>query len=479
MKSLNEFGRSRQAESASEARTGALLLAAEELTLSCSPEGKATSTATVDGRQVTYFISSAKFRKHFQRRYFERFDLTLPKRDLDDIIELLIARAEHGKTAPAAHRIAYLADGTTLLDTGNESGEVVAIQKYAWKMEANPGVKFVSGEGYRPLVIPIRQDNVPERFQTFFNATEYQFLVIVAWLVMLLNSPGPCPILNITGEGCFALGKFLRNLLDPNGVLIRGVPKSERDLRVAIERSWIVVLQVTAIRGWLNDWLGHMLTGAGFVTRKNYFDDEAITFSGIHPVILVGSSDSPSGMPGEHSLTIALAQMEPSRRRPPSTVAAELADLERGFLAYVLEAAVNTRVCDDCTPKHLPQMAEFYTIGHRVECGLLWPDHTFAKAFAAARLADEPALVAILEFGLDRRHWTGTATSLWESITARLTEANRNHNWPADPVALGKLLHKKGARLGEFGVLVKFWRGAGKNRERFIVIEATETGDQE
>jgi len=474
MTNLNDFRLSPQEERANNARSRALLIANEEFVLSSSTEGKATAKVTINGREEAIFIGSLKFRKHLQRRYFERFGLTLQKRDLDDLIELLAARAEHSAAVPTAHRITHLGDGTALLDTGNESGDVLEIASGSWKSKPNPGVPFVRPEGYRPLAKPVRQENLPERFQRFFNVTSAQFVVLLVWLIVLLTSPGPYPILNIRGECSFELARFLRNMVDPNSVPIRGVPRYERDLMVAIERLWIVVIQLSEIRGWFNEWLARMLTGAGFVTRRNYSDDEAITFAGLHPVVLVGTSDSPHGAVGESTLTIQLPHVEPALRRLPSATTTELAVLESGFFAYVLDAAASTRLYDDYTPTHLPQMSEFYTIGSRAELGLLWADNTFAKAYAAARLADSPALIAVLEYGLTYRRWTGSATSLWQSITAQLTPASRNTNWPADPAALGKLLHDKGALLAEFGLVVKFWRANGRSRDRTIILEAVE-----
>lgn len=77
-------------------------------------------------------------------------------------------------------------------------------------------------------------------FGILINAEKEDFPLIVGWLLMALRGKGPFPVLVIQGEqgtGKSMTSKMIRKLIDPSTVLLRALPKEERDLLVSASNS--------------------------------------------------------------------------------------------------------------------------------------------------------------------------------------------------------------------------------------------------
>jgi hypothetical protein len=212
-------------------------------------------------------------------------------------------------------------------------------------------------------------------------------------------------------------------------------------------------------------------SGVGIGTRKLYANDEEQVCVGRHPVIL--ASDSPievDAQIADISLTLVLRPFGPRERKTERTRLAELEQVQAGFLGYLLDTLALILGLDDYTPVVLPRLAEFATVGARAE-GVLWPDGAFADAYARARLANSPAISYVLRFGFARREWAGTATELLGMINQWATAVDRYSTaWPSDAAALGKQLHASAPVIRELGLSIDFWRAAGNDRQRSIIL---------
>jgi len=152
----------------------------------------------------------------------------------------------------------------------------------------------------RPMSMP-ESGGLIEQLRGFINASDDDFMLIVAWLVASMRHRGPYPMLVLNGEqgsGKSMVSRMLRSLVDPSAAPIRAVPKDDRDLVVSAGNSWMLVFDnLSTVPAWLSDALCRLCTGSGFATRMLHTDNAEMIFEAARPIILNGIPffDGPRG----------------------------------------------------------------------------------------------------------------------------------------------------------------------------------------
>ena len=162
-------------------------------------------------------------------------------------------------------------DGKLYLDLCDETWQAVEIDAKAWRVIADPPVRFRRSPGMKPLPIPLRGGSIDE-LRPFLNVkSDEDFVLAVAYLLAALRSRGPYPVLALAGEQGSAkstFAKILKCLVDPNTAALRSLPREDRDLFIAAHNGHILAFDnVSGLKPWISDTLCRLSTGGSFAVR--------------------------------------------------------------------------------------------------------------------------------------------------------------------------------------------------------------------
>jgi energy-coupling factor transporter ATP-binding protein EcfA2 len=114
-------------------------------------------------------------------------------------------------------------------------------------------------------------------------------VLLLSFILFSLTPIGSKPILMITGEaggGKSTLCRWLQDLIDPcKAPLLKGCPDA-RDIAVIAQRRWLLTIDNLSGLSNQSDDLCRLATGAGFLTRRLYSDDEMVCLEYKRPAIV-------------------------------------------------------------------------------------------------------------------------------------------------------------------------------------------------
>lgn len=466
-----------------------LLLLAEEAELFHDEDGVGYARIPVAGHLETWPVGSRPFRGWLQQRFFADQGKPAGRQAEQDAIELLRARALFdGPTRPVYTRLAEAA-GQVVLDLCDEAWRAVLITPHGWQVVQQAPVAFRRTSGMRPLPEPVPGGSLDE-LREFVNVPdETSWRLLVAWLVAALRPRGPYPVLLLQGEQGSAkstTARVLRALVDPSKAPVRTMPRDERDLMIAANNGWVIVLDnLSGVPNWLSDAICRLSTGGGFATRTLYSDDEETIFEATRPVILNGIDDLASRHDLlDRSLILTLPVIPEDRRQPEEVFWRRFEAARPCILGALLNAvAAGLRNLPHTRLARLPRMADFAQWVCACEEALPWEPGGFMAAYTTNRteaieLAVEADLVAaavrrLLEQG---RTWEGQASDLLEALEAVAGEqVTRSKSWPKSARALSNRLQRAAPHLRAMGIEVERYREANTGRRMIALRPRSES----
>jgi len=264
----------------------------KDIELFHSPLNQAYGTMRVGDHYETWPIRSAQFGNWLRHEYYKLRKGAPKKGELSDVLDILEARAQfEGATCEIHTRIAQH-DGNIYLDLANKNWEVVKINSESWEITKTFPVKFRRPKGMLPLPRPIQRGKV-SRMVSLLNIKDQEgWVLTIAWLVGALRPKGPYPILMFLGPQGSAKStqvRIIRSVIDPSTALLRSIPKSERDLMISANNSFVVAFDnLSYLKDWFSDALCRLATGGGFAIRQLYTNDDEVIFDAMRPIMLNG-----------------------------------------------------------------------------------------------------------------------------------------------------------------------------------------------
>jgi hypothetical protein len=418
----------------------------------------------------------------------------------------LESRAQFGKEVQPVFVRMGSQDGAVYLDLCDSEWQVVEVRAAGWRVI--PGkdapVRFRRSRGMLPLPIPVSGGDL-KALQQFMHVDESGWILLVAWLVAGALSPrGAYPVLLLRGEqgsSKSTTARLLRSLIDPNGSPLRAEPRDPRDLMIAADKGWIVVLDnVSRVKPWLSDALCLLSTGGGLSTRTLYTDGDETVLDAKRPVIVtsieqVATRDDLL----DRSLPVELLPIRAEERRSELELDADF-DAARPALLGALLDALSTGIAERGTirPGRLHRLADFELRVLEAEPALPWPPGAFPQVYddarrgALASTLDGPLAITLLAWMRDRAEWRGTATELLEHLLEQYQSPQRSvpaiphasaragrrerwppsSEWPRTPRRLSGMLRRLKPALRAEGLQITFApEGRGNTRRRGITIE--------
>ena len=184
----------------------------------------------------------------------------------------------------------YGQEDSFLIDLGNKKGEVITINKGRWNV-IKSNVRFKQPHTQRKLPYP-KQNGDINLLKKYVGLEEKDWFLLLGFILGCYHPKGPYPILILQGgqgTGKSTLSKIIKNIVDPHSILIRSLPKNERDLLIAAQNNHLLIFDnLSGLSSEMSDCLCKLSTGGGFSTKKLYTDTEEVVLTAKNPVILNG-----------------------------------------------------------------------------------------------------------------------------------------------------------------------------------------------
>ena len=154
-----------------------------------SPDETAFADIEINGHRETWPVRKTGFRRWLRRQFFEATGGAPNSEALQSALNVLEAKAHYdGPRQPVFIRVAEL-DGRLYLDLGDEDWRSVEINSNGWRVVNKPPVRFHRTSGMQPLPIP-KSGGTVEMLKPFLNVSDSDFVLVVAWMLSCLRSPG-------------------------------------------------------------------------------------------------------------------------------------------------------------------------------------------------------------------------------------------------------------------------------------------------
>jgi hypothetical protein len=430
-------------------------------------------------------IRSTGFRKWLCQRFFEASGKAPASEAMSNTLMTAEGIAQFGRCKhPVFVRLGEH-DGNIFLDLGNEDWEAVKITPKGWKVLNKLPVYFRRAKGLLSLPQPEKGGGL-EDLRPFLNIqSESTWRLAVAWLVQAARPTGPYPVLVLQGEQGSAKSTFarlLRAIVDPSLAPLRTTPRSERDLVISANNSWVLAFDnVSRLPDWLSDGICRMATGGGLATRELYTNEEETLFSATRPVILNGIDDMVSRHDlADRAIHLALSPIPDEERISEKQLMTRfntaLPKILGGLCDAISEALTNI---ESTHLDSMPRMADFSLWVTAAEPALGWPCGGFLDVYQENR---SHIVESALEFDLvantlrgwfeDKSHWEGTASAFKEDLETYADKKTiQSKAWPGSSRTFSSRLRRAASFLRVSGIVLTFH---DKARPRIIEVARKE-----
>lgn len=454
-----------------------------------TPDNEAYAEIKVGEHCENWPIRSPRFGMFVRRHFYETSGDTLSKSQLDKILDHCEAEAIFGGDEREVYlRIAGY-DGKIYVDLGNREWQAVEVDANGWRVLDRSPVPFRRPKGFGALPVPVEGGNV-EELARFTNVAEDDWPLVLACITFWFRPTGPYCVLKIRGEqgsGKSSTILVFRKLIDPSVAPARTKPPGERELAIAVDNSWLYVVDNLSFLGpELSDALCRLATtGIGFCTRRLYTNTDEIQINAVRPVVLAGIEDVGSRSDLlDRSVTVELPSIPDDERRDESQFWLEFEEAQPRILGALLTAvSAGMRKLPEVKLDRLPRMADFMRWAAAVEEALGFDVGTCEAAYERNRaeahvtVVEESliaaAMIRFVQFN-NLKNWEGTATELLAELKARYAtdpQASRDKAWPNGARALSAQLSRLSPNLRHVGISIsRGSRGRGDDRRRTIIV---------
>ncbi len=251
-----------------------------------------------------------------------------------------------------------------VLDLADESWRQVVVTATDWRVADEPVVAFSRTPSSRPLPTPTAGGSL-EQLRQVINVHTETWPLVVAFLLGLLLPNGPYPLLLLVaqqGSGKSFAASVLKRLMDPTRAPLRALPRSEQDLMIAAQKSWLLCFDnVSSISPQFADALCRMATGGGFSARKLFSDEDEVVLEAKRPMLITGIEEVITRADLlDRTLMVHLQAIEPGHRKSEAELETAFTAMQPSLLGALLDAAVvGVRRRPQVRLDSLPRLADF------------------------------------------------------------------------------------------------------------------------
>ena len=453
-------------------------------------------SVTIKGKQRNLKPNSNDLRVWLCYEFSKRKSYIPSKSAIDDVLRVCEGLAVYeGQQYETFNRVGKC-DGKTYIDLSNSSGDVVEITPNGWSIIRHSPVKFLRPSGFEELPRPLRKGSIAE-LRPFLNlATDQDFVLVVAWLLMAFHPGGEYPVLVLNGQQGSAKStttNFLKRLTDPNEAAVLSGPKSQDDFCVLANNNRVLVFDnLSHINGWLSDSLCRAATGGANKKRTLYTDCDETILRFCNPVILNGIGDIVTRADLlDRCISIDVPLIE--KRIASSRLNEQFESAYPRILGAIFDAT-SWALANPVVPDDLPRMAtfakwmasaepEFARQWNSEPQDFIWEQGSFLEIYrdnilkSSSTALDQHAIVPELQDLIRKTgFWEGSATELLEALQRSASHSRRtSRDWPKGAISLGRLLIRLAPSFSKIGIDVRQRRSSDSHRTRLWTITQAPT----
>ena len=360
-------------------------------------------------------------------------------------------------------------DGAYWLDLCNDTWQAVRITRDGWQIIDAPPVLFTRSATMRPLPSPEPGSGNLDALWAAVNIPEPEHLNTLAWLLECLRPETPFVVLELSGEEGSAkssTASALRDLIDPNKVNLRTMPKSKDDLFISAKNAHMVSIEnLSHLSADYQDALCTLATGGGYASRTLYTNTEETCIELKKPIILNGIPSVVTAPDlGRRTLHIELPRIEQGRKSETETAEhwqAQHSAVFTGLLDLFVQALAELERVeqDKASLGELPPMADFALLGEAVYRVQGRPAGEFVEQYRARRadsarrmLEASPVAMAMIGFlQANPRGYHGTIQGLLQTLEHH-AEDHAPSAWPRSAKGLGDIIQRIKPALRQIGI---------------------------
>jgi len=422
-------------------------------------------------------LKNKQFRNYLSKRYYDQHCSVPGPQALQSALGVLQGRALYESEEKEVFVRTAHSDGSIYLDLCNDDWEVVEIKPDGWEIINDPPVYFRRSNAMLPIPRPVRSNQFDKLYDFINVNTVEQWVLVASFLYGAMYPKGPYPILILQGEQGSAkstTARVLKDLIDPSSAPLRSFPRTERDLMISANNSWIIGFDnLSGISHSMSDTLCRLSTGGGFSTRGLYTDSDEVIFDAMRPVILNGIDDIANrGDLIDRALFVNLPRIPKSSRKLEQELWEEFKSARPIILGALLNAVSHgLKNIDEVKLDSLPRMADFAKRVVAAERYLPWPNGRFMEIYQQNRdeatlsiFESDPVAITLKAFIEDVKEWKGTAAELKKELEINTHDDSlvNNKYWPKQPNFLSNRVSRIAPSLRSIGIDVSRQRSKGR-----------------
>jgi hypothetical protein len=404
-------------------------------------------------------VSSPQFRQWAYGLYYSATHDVISKPTWDNLQSLIIRHALEAKHHSTYRRVARVEDAI-YIDMGNPQWQYIEITASGWAVKDDCPVKFLRGSNTGALPIPERGGSLDE-LQGLITSCPDNWQRIKGFILDAFKGRKPYFVLiihGVQGSAKTCACKLIRNTIDPvcKAPLCR-LPRDEREIGVAAQSEYVLGYDnVSHLPQWLSDTLCMVSTGGGFKARTLYSDAEQTIFDVSRPIILNGVPQcAESNDLLSRSLIVEQPMIPEDEKRDEVDLDTNYEAIKGRVMGGILDCLSNGLANYSTTKlERLPRMAD--SVKWVSAC---YGNDGFVKAYesneedtAQAGLDSSPIARVVIDICKGKDSWVGTAGSMLQELTERITWEQRGRDFPTNAKALGKQLKRDEPMLLKAGL---------------------------
>lgn len=406
-------------------------------------------------------VESKQFKKWLNRMFWNDQKKALREQPRKDAISTISGLAEiEGDEHPVHLRVAHH-NGRHYIDLCDDQWSVIELDQSGWRVLDRSPVKFRRTSNMEALPTPI-QDGDFTLFWSLVNVSKQDQPFILTWIIDALRANTQYPLLEIVGGHGTAkstLHRFIRRIIDPNVIDLRGAPKTDSDIWVAARNNHCASFEnLSSLAAKMQDVLCTVATGGGHAGRELYSNyDEAVTkasnptiINGINPVVTASDLS-------DRTIRIHLPKIDGVHLREEHEIRTAFEDARQSIFSGMLDIFSQALGdIDNVLLKEKPRMVSYSILGEAVGKVLEWED-SFNRNYLAMRVSllieatqSSPAIMAIVSLIGDQGTFYGT----YKNLLSKLDDdryRSRGEGWPSSPRGLSGLITRHEPGLAAMG----------------------------
>ncbi|WP_199615047.1 hypothetical protein [Paenibacillus alkalitolerans] len=438
-------------------------------------------------------IKSDEFGFEVKGKYFEIVGKLPPKIRFEEAIEEVTVKVSQQHELTEMHLRVARHDDAVYVDLSNE-GKAVEITAHDWRVVGQAPVIFKTPCTAKSLPEPQKGGDI-SLLRKYVNINDWDFILLVAYLLGSFRPRGPYPILVLEGQQGSAkstLSRIVKDIVDPSLAPLRSLYTDEKEMLIALQNSHLLVMDnLSGMPAKISDIVCRVSTGGAISSRTLYTNADEFVLDAMRPLVLNGiDSIAKRGDLASRSIVLELPKIDKDKRKTEEEIFSEFYQ----DLPHILGAIMDGISCAfrnrDQKPIIEGRLADFEAWVQAGIEGLGLSKEEFIEAYRAnmkqvtlSNANENPVVQAILGIlrtesinsvtkGKNSVEWKGTATTLMNKARECYSDYKdgsherykntRSISWAAwqgikelsNPAAFGKAINRAESELAELGITI-------------------------